>query len=108
MEFSARLQRYQEKIKQENSCSAYIFQFAKWHGDKKSFRNNHEKQKYLKNKTLKVSILKYNGGNVQSVIFALNRLGIEPILTDDIEEIKTIVKGNNLLDLINKKGTRYI
>ena len=38
---------------------------------------------------MKVSIIKYNAGNVQSVIFALNRLGIEPVLTDDIEEIKS-------------------
>ncbi|MFN0048390.1 MAG: imidazole glycerol phosphate synthase subunit HisH [Cytophagales bacterium] len=37
---------------------------------------------------MKVDILKYNGGNIQSVIFALNRLGIEPILTDDEEEIR--------------------
>jgi glutamine amidotransferase len=42
---------------------------------------------FLKNK-LRVSIIKYNAGNVQSVIFALNRLGIEPILTDDIETLK--------------------
>jgi imidazole glycerol-phosphate synthase subunit HisH len=37
---------------------------------------------------LKVAILKYNGGNIQSVIFALNRIGIEPILTDNEEEIR--------------------
>ncbi len=36
---------------------------------------------------MNVSILKYNGGNIQSVIFALNRLGIEPIVTDNLEEI---------------------
>ncbi len=38
---------------------------------------------------MKVSILKYNGGNVQSVIFALNRLGIEPVLTDNEAEIRS-------------------
>ncbi len=36
---------------------------------------------------MNVSILKYNGGNIQSVIFALNRLGIEPLVTDNLEEI---------------------
>jgi glutamine amidotransferase len=32
---------------------------------------------------MKVAIVKYNAGNVQSVKNALNRLGVEPILTDD-------------------------
>ncbi|MCS6824726.1 MAG: imidazole glycerol phosphate synthase subunit HisH [Cytophagaceae bacterium] len=36
----------------------------------------------------KVVIIKYNAGNVQSVIYALNRLGIEPLLTDIPEEIQ--------------------
>lgn len=33
-------------------------------------------------------IIDYNAGNTQSVIFALNRLGIEPTLTDDFEAIQ--------------------
>ena len=33
-------------------------------------------------------IIDYNAGNTQSVIFALNRLGIEPNLTDDFEAIQ--------------------
>lgn len=37
---------------------------------------------------MKVSIVKYNAGNVESVKNALNRLGVEPILTDDAEELK--------------------
>lgn len=41
---------------------------------------------------MKVAILKYNGGNIQSVIFALNRLGIDPILTDNEEEIRAADK----------------
>lgn len=41
---------------------------------------------------LKVAILKYNGGNIQSVIFALNRLGIEPMVTDNAEEIASADK----------------
>ena len=32
---------------------------------------------------MKVAILKYNAGNTQSVIYALERLGVEPIVTDD-------------------------
>jgi imidazole glycerol-phosphate synthase subunit HisH len=36
---------------------------------------------------MKVAIIKYNAGNVQSVLYALQRLGIDAILTDDAEEI---------------------
>lgn len=38
---------------------------------------------------MKVAIVKYNAGNIQSVKFALNRIGIEPLLTDSIEEIQS-------------------
>jgi glutamine amidotransferase len=41
---------------------------------------------------MKVAIIKYNAGNVRSVIFALDRIGIEPVLTDDIETIQTADK----------------
>lgn len=41
---------------------------------------------------MKVAIVKYNAGNTQSVIFALNRLGIEPLLTSNIDEIKAADK----------------
>jgi glutamine amidotransferase len=34
---------------------------------------------------MKVAIIKYNAGNVQSVRYALNRLGIEPIVSDEAE-----------------------
>tara|TARA_B110000027_G_scaffold124118_1_gene140451 strand:+ start:209 stop:790 length:582 start_codon:yes stop_codon:yes gene_type:complete len=37
---------------------------------------------------MKVVIIKYNAGNVQSLEFALNRLGIDPVITDDHEEIQ--------------------
>jgi len=37
---------------------------------------------------MKVVLLNYNGGNVQSVRYALNRLGIEPLITDDKEDVK--------------------
>lgn len=32
-----------------------------------------------------ISIIKYNAGNTQSVVYALNRLGIQPEVTDDPE-----------------------
>lgn len=36
---------------------------------------------------MKVAIVKYNAGNIQSVTYALNRLGVEPIITDVPEEL---------------------
>jgi glutamine amidotransferase len=38
---------------------------------------------------MKIAIIKYNAGNVQSVTYALQRLGIEPVLTDDEQEIRS-------------------
>lgn len=38
---------------------------------------------------MKVAIVKYNGGNVESVKNALNRLNIEPVLTDDAEQLSS-------------------
>jgi imidazole glycerol-phosphate synthase subunit HisH len=35
-----------------------------------------------------IAIIKYNAGNVQSVQYALQRLNVESIVTDDITEIK--------------------
>ena len=32
---------------------------------------------------MKVAIVKYNAGNIMSVSYALNRIGIDPIVTDD-------------------------
>jgi len=37
---------------------------------------------------MEVAIVKYNAGNIYSVVNALRRLGIEPILTDDPEQLK--------------------
>ena len=37
---------------------------------------------------MNVAIVKYNAGNVYSVVNALKRLGIEPLLTDDAELLK--------------------
>ena len=36
---------------------------------------------------MKVVIIKYNAGNTQSVIYALDRLGCEPIVSDNLETI---------------------
>jgi len=41
---------------------------------------------------MQIAIVKYNAGNVESVKNALNRLGIEPILTDDAEVLKSADK----------------
>lgn len=41
---------------------------------------------------MRVAIVKYNAGNVESVKNALNRLGVEPILTDDTDELKAADK----------------
>ena len=42
--------------------------------------------------TMKIAIVKYNAGNVESVKNALNRLGSEPILTDDAEILSSADK----------------
>ena len=66
---------------------------------------------------MKIVILKYNAGNIHSVRLALQRQGIEPVVTDDAEEIRqadkvifpgvgeahsamTYLKSKNLYDLI--------
>jgi glutamine amidotransferase len=36
---------------------------------------------------MKVAVIKYNAGNIQSVVFALERLGIKAEITDDFEYI---------------------
>jgi glutamine amidotransferase len=38
---------------------------------------------------MKVALIKYNAGNIQSVCFALERLGVNFIITDDPIEIKS-------------------
>ena len=40
-------------------------------------------------KSMKVALIKYNAGNVQSVCYALERLGVEAELTDDPQKIST-------------------
>jgi glutamine amidotransferase len=41
---------------------------------------------------MKVAIVKYNAGNVQSVLYALQRLGLNAVVTDDAEEIRSADK----------------
>ena len=36
---------------------------------------------------MKIAIIDYKAGNIRSVIFALERLGVQPILTADVETI---------------------
>ncbi|MBO7139202.1 MAG: imidazole glycerol phosphate synthase subunit HisH [Prevotella sp.] len=38
---------------------------------------------------MQVAVVKYNAGNVYSVLSALRRLGVEPLLTDDPEELRS-------------------
>ena len=37
---------------------------------------------------MQVAIVKYNAGNIYSVVNALRRLGVEPLLTDDPEQLQ--------------------
>ena len=37
---------------------------------------------------MEVAIVKYNAGNIYSVVNALRRMGIEPLLTDDAEQLQ--------------------
>jgi len=41
---------------------------------------------------MKVAIVKYNAGNIMSVSYALQRLGIEPLVTDDAKELQSADK----------------
>ena len=41
---------------------------------------------------MEVAVIKYNAGNVYSVVNALRRLGVEPVLTDDRERITSADK----------------
>lgn len=41
---------------------------------------------------MKIAIVKYNAGNVCSITNALNRLGIEPVITDNAEYLSTADK----------------
>lgn len=37
---------------------------------------------------MELTIIKYNAGNIQSVLYALERIGVEAVVTDDTERIR--------------------
>jgi glutamine amidotransferase len=37
-------------------------------------------------------IIKYNAGNIQSVLYALERIGVEATVTDDLQQIQSADK----------------
>ena len=41
---------------------------------------------------MELAIVKYNAGNIQSVLFALERIGVQAIVTDDIEKLQSADK----------------
>lgn len=41
---------------------------------------------------MKIAIVKYNAGNIQSVLFALERIGVQAEVTDDIEKLQSADK----------------
>lgn len=41
---------------------------------------------------MKVVIVKYNAGNIRSVLFALERIGVDAVVTDDHDEIRSADK----------------
>jgi len=41
---------------------------------------------------MKTVIIKYNAGNIQSVLYALERIGVSSVVTDSIQEIQTADK----------------
>lgn len=59
---------------------------------------------------MKVAIVKYNAGNIYSVVNAMRRLGVEPILTDDAEILSSADRvlfpgqgeASNTMDYIRK------
>jgi imidazole glycerol-phosphate synthase subunit HisH len=41
---------------------------------------------------MKITIVKYNAGNIQSVLYAMERIGIDAVVTDDHEQIRSAEK----------------
>ena len=41
---------------------------------------------------MNIVIIKYNAGNIQSVLYALERIGVTAEVTDDIEKIRSADK----------------
>ena len=65
---------------------------------------------------MKVAIVKYNAGNVCSVVNALERLGVNPIITDNPEELKTADKvifpgvgeASSAMKYLREKGLNHV
>lgn len=61
---------------------------------------------------MSIVIINYNAGNVQSVTYALQRLGVEPVLSDEPEVIKSADKvifpgvgeASTAMNFLRKKG----
>lgn len=41
---------------------------------------------------MRLVIIKYNAGNIQSVLYALERIGVQAIVTDDVQQIQSADK----------------
>ncbi len=41
---------------------------------------------------MKIAIIRYNAGNIQSVLYALDRLGVEAVVTDEAEQLQSADK----------------
>lgn len=41
---------------------------------------------------MNIAVVKYNAGNTQSLAFALNKLGVEPLVTDDPHQLRSADK----------------
>jgi imidazole glycerol-phosphate synthase subunit HisH len=69
-------------------------------------------QTISRNNNMNLAIVKYNAGNIQSVLFALERLGINATVTDDKDELasadKVIFPGvgaaRSAMDSLKEKG----
>ncbi len=63
-----------------------------------------------------VAIIKYNAGNIRSVLFALERLGVEGQLTDDVEAIQKashvifpgVGAANSAMPYLKERGLDYV
>jgi len=64
----------------------------KWyyHPQKECFKGNKAKNVYQKK--MKIAIINYGAGNIQSIKFAVQRLGFDAVLTDNAEEIRNADK----------------
>ena len=61
---------------------------------------------------MKVAVVKYNAGNIFSVVHALRRMGVEPVLTDSAEELRSADRvifpgqgeASNAMSYLREKG----